>query len=110
MFVGAVLALAMTNALQIFEFILAFGAGTGLIFLLRWFWWRINAWSEIAAMFSSGIISIVVNFVYWPATWDSAYKFPFVVLITSIVWLVAPSLRKREAKQHLNIFTRKYSP
>jgi|SRR5690625_728575 len=110
MFLGAVLALAMTNALQIFEFILAFGAGTGLIFLLRWFWWRINAWSEIAAMFSSGIISIIVNFVYWPATWDSAYKFPFVVLITSIVWLVATFVTKPEDKETLYNFYRKIQP
>lgn len=110
MFLGAVLALAMTNALQIFEFILAFGAGTGLIFLLRWFWWRINAWSEIAAMFSSGIISIIVNFVYWPANWDSAYKFPFVVLITSIVWLVATFVTKPEDKETLFNFYRKIQP
>src|SRR5690625_7513456 len=92
MFLGAVLALAMTNALQIFEFILAFGAGTGLIFLLRLFWWRINAWSEIAAMFSSWIISIVVNFFFWLSTWDSAYMFHFVVLITSIFFFVFPLL------------------
>jgi SSS family solute:Na+ symporter len=41
-----------------------FGAGTGLIFILRWFWWRINAWSEISAMFVSGFISIILNFTY----------------------------------------------
>ena len=38
-----------------------FGAGTGLIFILRWFWWRINAWSEITAIFVSGIVSILFN-------------------------------------------------
>ncbi|MDX1629748.1 MAG: sodium:solute symporter family protein, partial [Fulvivirga sp.] len=57
-------ALLLNNALQLFNIILMFGAGTGLIFILRWFWWRINAWSEIAAMFSSGIISILINFTY----------------------------------------------
>lgn len=39
-----------------------FGAGTGLIFILRWFWWRINAWTEISAMIASGIISILLTF------------------------------------------------
>lgn len=110
MVLGAVLALVMTNALQIFEFILAFGAGTGLIFLLRWFWWRINAWSEIAAMFSSGIISIIVNFVYWPADWDNAYKFPVVVLITSIIWIIATFITKPEDKETLYNFYQKIQP
>ena len=59
---SAVLALFMQDAKQVFNFIILFGAGTGLIFILRWFWWRINAWSEISAMFSSGIISIVFGF------------------------------------------------
>ncbi|MGB5509489.1 sodium:solute symporter family protein, partial [Robiginitalea sp.] len=58
---SAILALFLTNALQLFDIILMFGAGTGLIFILRWFWWRINAWSEISAMFSSGLISILFN-------------------------------------------------
>ncbi len=110
MVLGAGLALVMTNALQIFEFILAFGAGTGLIFLLRWFWWRINAWSEITAMFTSGIVSIIVNFVYWPETWDTAYKFLVVVLITSIVWLAATFLTKPEDKETLYNFYHKIQP
>ena len=46
---SALLALALTNALQAFNILLQIGAGTGLIFILRWFWWRINAWSEITA-------------------------------------------------------------
>ncbi len=110
MVLGAGLALIMTNALQIFEFILAFGAGTGLIFLLRWFWWRINAWSEIAAMFSSGIISIIFNFVYWPENWDSAYKFPLIVLITTIIWLTATYVTKPEKKETLYNFYQKIQP
>ena len=58
---SAALALLLTNALQLFDFILMFGAGTGLIFILRWFWWRINAWSEISAIFVSGIVSVLFN-------------------------------------------------
>ena len=63
MILGAVLALYLTNAKQIFNIIIMFGAGTGLIFILRWFWWRINAWSEISAMFISGIVSIYFEFM-----------------------------------------------
>ena len=59
--ISSLIALSLTNALQLFNFILMFGAGTGLIFILRWFWFRINAWSEISAMFFSGLISIILN-------------------------------------------------
>ena len=60
MVASAIFALYLTNAKQLFDIIIMFGAGTGLIFILRWFWWRINAWSEIVAMFSSGIISLLI--------------------------------------------------
>lgn len=110
MVLAAGFSLVLTNALQIFDFILAFGAGTGLIFLLRWFWWRINAWSEIAAMFSSGIASIIINFVYYPEGWDPAYKFPLVVLITSIVWVTATFVTKPEDKSTLYNFYKKIQP
>src|SRR5262249_29656794 len=43
-----------------FQLLLSIGAGTGLIYLLRWFWWRINAWSEIAAMISSFVVAVVL--------------------------------------------------
>ena len=59
MVLSALLALLLQNAFQLFSLLLVFGAGTGLIFILRWFWWRINAWSEITAMFASGIVSLV---------------------------------------------------
>ncbi|HEX9828437.1 MAG TPA: sodium:solute symporter family protein, partial [Flavobacteriaceae bacterium] len=61
MVLSAIVALLLQNALQLFNLLLVFGAGTGLIFILRWFWWRINAWSEITAMFASGIVSLVLT-------------------------------------------------
>jgi solute:Na+ symporter, SSS family len=50
MVLAALVALWLENAMQAFQILLQIGAGTGLIFLLCWFWWRINAWGEIAAM------------------------------------------------------------
>ena len=81
MIASGFLALTLTNALQLFDIILMFGAGTGLIFILRWFWWRINAWSEISAMIVSGLLSILFNFgslgttFFW-RRWFRGY-FPF---------------------------------
>lgn len=126
MVASAFFALALQNAMQLFDIILMFGAGTGLIFILRWFWWRINAWSEISAMFSSGIISILFNFTSlgfilfdhnniisgqietgWMPAWA---KFPVVVLITTIIWLTTTFLTQPESKEVLEDFYKKIQP
>ncbi len=105
------IALALTNATQIFEIILMFGAGTGLLFILRWFWWRINAWSEISAMVSSGIISLLFTFTWIGeflfggeevlGVFAGYWKFPFVVGITTIVWILVTFLTRPEKKEVL---------
>ncbi|MEZ5344252.1 MAG: sodium:solute symporter family protein [Pyrinomonadaceae bacterium] len=94
MIISALVALSFTNAMQVFDIIVMFGAGSGLIFLLRWFWWRINAWSEITAMVVSGMISILLTFtslgeVLFGETgfFESYLRFPFVVFVTTISWL-----------------------
>ena len=122
---SALFALFLTNALQLFDIILMFGAGTGLIFILRWFWWRINAWSEISAMFASGLISILLNFtslstllfdhqtnneIFIEGIFPAWSKFPIVVLITSIVWVTVTFLTKPETDETLRRFYKKTTP
>lgn len=114
---SALLALVLQNALQLFDIILMFGAGTGLIFILRWFWWRINAWSEISAMFVSGIVSILLNFTslgdYFfgvDGLMPTYAKFPMVVLVTTIVWVFVTYLTKPETKTVLQNFYKKIQP
>jgi Na+/proline symporter len=58
MVIAAFLTYALDTASESFSLLLSIGAGTGLLYLLRWFWWRVNAWSEIAAMASSFIVSL----------------------------------------------------
>ncbi|HEY9448916.1 MAG TPA: sodium:solute symporter family protein [Gemmatimonadaceae bacterium] len=58
MILAALLTYALDTAFESFQLLMSVGAGTGLIYLLRWFWWRINAWSEIAAMASSFIVAV----------------------------------------------------
>ncbi|WP_282079438.1 sodium:solute symporter family protein [Aquimarina algiphila] len=124
MIVSTLIALALTNAVQLFKYILMFGAGTGLIFILRWFWWRINAWSEISAMFSSGIISIVIStsFIneklfgkaiengFQEGIFPDWFEFPFVVLVTTIIWLLVTFLTKPDDDQKLFDFYKKIQP
>ena len=122
---SALFALFLTNALQLFDIILMFGAGTGLIFILRWFWWRINAWSEISAMFASGMISILLNFtslstllfdhqtnneIFIEGIFPAWSKFPIVVLITSIIWVTVTFLTKPETDETLRKFYKKTTP
>ncbi|MGB5648070.1 MAG: Na+:solute symporter, partial [Muriicola sp.] len=115
---SAALALLLQNALQLFEVLLVFGAGTGLIFILRWFWWRINAWSEITAMFASGIISIVLKFTsvgaYLFASETGIFpdwsEYIFVVLFTTIIWMAATFLTKPETNEVLRSFYIKIQP
>ena len=116
MVASAIFALYLTNAKQLFDIIIMFGAGTGLIFILRWFWWRINAWSEIVAMFSSGIISLLfwryeeVLFVGDEAMFPLWSRFPMVVLITSVIWLTVTFLTPAEKTATLIRFYQKTKP
>jgi Na+/proline symporter len=87
---AAALTFVLTTASESFNLILSIGAGTGLIYILRWFWWRINAWSEIAAM----IGSFVIAFGFFIASKmghviPSHVSLIVTVLATTIIWLIA---------------------
>ena len=116
MIISSIFAIALTNSYQLFDIILMFGAGTGSIFILRWFWWRINAWSEIAAMLSSGLISIlfanekIASAIFNENFIEPYFKFPFIVLITTIVWLSVTFMTKPDDDQKLIEFYKKTRP
>ena len=116
MIISSIFALALTNAYQLFDIILMFGAGTGSIFILRWFWWRINAWSEIAAMLSSGLISMlfanekIASAIFNENFIEPYFKLPVIVLITTIVWLVVTFVTKPDDDQKLIEFYKKTRP
>lgn len=118
MVLSAALALLLQNALQIFDILLTFGAGTGLIFILRWFWWRINAWSEISAMFVSGILSILLkttplgDLLFGAETgllpfWS---EYLFVVIVTSAIWITVTYMTPAEDPVVLRAFYQKIQP
>lgn len=118
MVLSAFLALAMQNAEQIFKLLILFGAGTGLIFILRWFWWRINAWTEISAMFASGILSIVLKttalgpFLFAADTgiFPEWGEIPFVMIVTTAIWLIATFTTKPESNEVLRSFYKRIQP
>ena len=103
MVVAAFVALELQNAFQAFRLVLTIGAGTGLLFLLRWFWRRINAWSEIAAMVFSFTISIAME--WWaPDDIDPWRIFLLSVLLTTAGWIAVTFLTPAENEDVLRSF------
>ena len=111
MVAAASLSLALSTAKEAFDLILSLGAGTGLIYLLRWFWWRINAWSEIAVMASAPIFAVGFFLagkaghpveVYW--------SLPITVLGTTVVWLAVTFLTRPTDREQLITFYKKVRP
>ncbi len=109
MIVAALLALELENALQAFNILLQIGAGTGLIFILRWFWWRINAYSEIAAMVISFIVALLVELGPLSGIPDHL-KLVTGVGITTIGWLVVTFLTPPDKQQRLLAFYKLIKP
>jgi solute:Na+ symporter, SSS family len=88
MVLSAYVALYLESAKDAFEIIILMGAGTGLLFILRWFWWRINAYSEIAAMIISLLVAVVFKFILPKGTFDGHVELLLSVAITTIGWIV----------------------
>lgn len=86
MAVAAVLALFLQNAKRAFDIIILMGAGTGLLFIMRWFWWRINAYSELTAMIASFIIAMVFKFGI-PGYFSPGMELILGVLFTTTIWV-----------------------
>jgi Na+/proline symporter len=88
MILAALLMFLLVSARESFELLLSIGAGTGLIYILRWFWWRINAWSEIAAMVSSFLIALVLFVLRNKGVVIPGHLLLIIsVVATSIVWI-----------------------
>jgi len=113
MAVASVLALALSNALQAFQILLQVGAGTGLIFILRWFWWRVNAFSEITAMLVSFVLAFYFEFVHihtgLPAL-SAGVKLVSGVAITTACWMAVAFLAKTTDTSTLRGFYRLVHP
>jgi SSS family solute:Na+ symporter len=118
MVLSALFALTLQNAFEVFDLLIQFGAGTGLVFILRWFWWRINAWSEITAMFASGILVISLaktslgDFLFAAGTgvFPEWANYPFIVVVTTAIWMLVTVLTPPESDATLRSFYRKTQP
>ncbi len=117
MVLAAVVALWLQNAKQAFDILLQIGAGTGLIFILRWFWWRINAYTEISAMIISFIVAVLFQFTLpdivdgTPEWWQmSHWQLVMGIFITTISWLIVTYLTKPTSDETLKSFVKLTRP
>jgi SSS family solute:Na+ symporter len=113
MICSAIVSFYMESISGAWMFLMALGAGTGLVYILRWYWWRINAWSEVAAMASAFVVSLVLEFGFHLSS-ENAYDFAYLVLITTgittAVWLIATYLTKPEPEEKLILFYHRVRP
>ena len=105
---GAGLGMVLTSASQAFNLLLMIGAGTGLIYILRWFWWRINAFTEIVAMVSSLIIAFSLSF--FNHSLESWQEIVFGALLTTVTWIIATFITPPDDDETLERFVKKVRP
>lgn len=110
---GSGLGLVLTDAGQAFNLLLLIGAGTGGLFILRWFWWRINAWTELVAMLGSLLVAGYFTFFHdqWTGVELASHeKLVWGALLTTAVWLLATFFTPSESEATLKRFHDKVRP
>ncbi len=113
MILAALIALVLQNALQAFHILLQVGAGTGLLFLLRWFWWRINPVSEITAMVISFLVAVYFEIIHVKIGLEPLVEWQRLIIgvgITSVSWISVTFLTKPSDLKTLINFIRKVNP
>jgi SSS family solute:Na+ symporter len=110
----------MSSIGNAWRLLLALGAGTGLVLILRWYWWRINAWSEISAMIASFVTSLamlghfgaalVPTVVSQGGPAGDAWVMIITVVVTTVVWLAVTFLTQPEPEEVLEAFYKRVRP
>lgn len=108
MVVAGAVALQLSNALQAFQILMQIGAGTGLLFILRWFWWRVNALSELVAMGVSFVVAVVFQFV--DTGLEGWQQLLTGVGITTVAWMTTAFVTKPTDEATLKTFCKKTNP
>jgi Na+/proline symporter len=111
--ISAVVTFYMDSISGAWKLLIMTGAGTGLVLLLRWYWWRINAWSEVAAMTAAFIVSVTLQTVFQMDSArpvDEAMIMLITVGITTVVWLAVTFLTQPESTDTLVAFYRRTAP
>jgi SSS family solute:Na+ symporter len=113
MLVAGVVSTFISSVEGAWKFLLALGAGTGLVYLLRWYWWRINAWSEVSAMAAAFVVSLALQFGLGLSA-DDPRGFAWLLLlttaVTTAVWVAVTYLTAPEPRERLRAFYAQVRP
>lgn len=111
-FFGAIAAFLATDVATVFRLVIAIGTGPGLVLVLRWFWWRINAAAELAAMVSGFVIGLCLSIIpgFSAIFPDFGFKLLFISTITAIIWISVMYLTPPESDEVLDQFYLKVRP
>jgi solute:Na+ symporter, SSS family len=111
--ISAVITHYMDSIAGAWKLLIVTGAGTGAVLILRWYWWRINAWSEVSAMASAFAVSIILQTVFHLDS-DNPVEFAYLILITvaitTVIWISATLLTAPETNATLIGFYRRVRP
>lgn len=107
---AGLIALYLESALSAFNILLQIGAGTGLIFILRWFWWRINTYSELSAMVASFLIALILELTPLGSELSQGVSLVLGVSLTTMIWVIVTLLTPPEDKEVLWNFLHKVKP
>jgi Na+/proline symporter len=113
MAVSGVVAMQIESVEGAWKFLLAIGAGTGLVYLLRWYWWRINAWSEVSAMAAALVVSLGAQATAGLSAADPrgfAWLLLVTTALTTVVWLAVTWLTPPEPRERLEAFYLRVRP
>jgi Na+/proline symporter len=105
---SVVLALNMTSVAGAWKFLLTFASGAGVTWIIRWFWWRMNAWSEFSAMITSGVVASYLEL--WHSDWLYSQKLLTTVGLTALVWIPVTLLTPVVEASVLRDFVRRIRP
>jgi len=116
MVIGGLVGYAMESISGGWELLLTIGAGTGLVLILRWFWWRINAWSEISSMIAAMAVSFSLKglqhfqIIEFPEKTAFAYQLIITVTLTTLTWITVTLITSPESNEVLDSFFKRARP
>ncbi|MCT7962843.1 Na+:solute symporter [Laspinema sp. D1] len=108
--IGAIAAFVASDVATVFRLVIAIGTGSGLVLILRWFWWRVNAAAELTAIIGSFVIGSVTSLVPALTIADFGLRLMFITASVTILWVIALFATKPETEATLNEFYRRVRP
>ncbi|QJB28560.1 sodium:solute symporter family protein [Limnospira fusiformis] len=107
---GAIAAFLATDVATVFRLVIAIGTGSGLVLILRWFWWRVNAAAELSAIVGSFFVGMVTSLSPWFKIEDFGWRIIFITISVTCLWVIVLVLTPPESETTLETFYQKVRP